>query len=267
MSPFTPKRKIEIARIISRYRYKTTRPVHIFSAIGLIIFIGSTHSNLYSDYTILIRSNCSNNESASKLSNVFSEIDRSLLCGSGSVELSKETSIEGKSTMTIIEYVDGQYEGVYKEISKSEDGDRVVVEGKYSNGKRNGIFNRFDLDGNLTSSEEYRDGKLDGFWRMYYPDRKVFLEWQFKDGKLDGNSLVYFPNGETMTKGICKNGEPFDGDLYYLRHFEEPRNQAQNIYDGREANIYLKKYENGQFVSFLKYLIKDNKLVQSENIE
>jgi antitoxin component YwqK of YwqJK toxin-antitoxin module len=237
------------------------------STIGLIVFLGVIHSNLYSDYTILIRSNCSDYESNSNLSNVFSEIDKSLLCGSGSVEFSRETGIEGESRMTIIEYVDGKYEGVYKEIRKSEDREGVVVEGKYSNGKRIGTFYHFDLAGNLMTSTDYRDGKVNGFWRLYYPDRTVFLERELKDGKLNGNTVVYFPNGETMAKGIYRNGEPFDGDLYLLRHFEEPHDQAQNIYYGNESNVYLQIYENGEFVSYRKFWIEDKKLVKSENLE
>ena len=80
-------------------------------------------------------------------------------------------------------------------------------------GKKDGISNYFDKDGNITSSELYKNGYLlkkgiidkkglyQGEWEEYYLNGKLKSKGEYKNGKKIGAWEYYFTNGKIEQKG------------------------------------------------------------------
>ena len=52
---------------------------------------------------------------------------------------------------------------------------------------------------------EYKDGKRNGYWVSWYMNGKKWSEGTFKYGKSDGKRITYFENGKVRYQGEYKN--------------------------------------------------------------
>ncbi|MCA1761462.1 MAG: toxin-antitoxin system YwqK family antitoxin [Cryomorphaceae bacterium] len=93
---------------------------------------------------------------------------------------------------------------------------QLALEGYYMNGKKNGIFKKFDRDGNLISLEKYRDGELVvdseesvilDLRSTYYPNGKVKSTGGYVDGVKEGVHRLYDEDGSISTAITYEKGQ------------------------------------------------------------
>ena len=90
-------------------------------------------------------------------------------------------------------YIIYELNGKVKEYNEYRD--KIVFEGEYLNGKRNGKGKEYDFDGNLRFEGEYLNGKRNGKGREYHSeDDKILFEGEYKNGlrniKMDLDGMV-----------------------------------------------------------------------------
>jgi antitoxin component YwqK of YwqJK toxin-antitoxin module len=83
--------------------------------------------------------------------------------------------------------------------------DGVQINQYTHDGKKEGIWERYYDNGQLSSKVSYKDGKQNGIWERYYDNGQLDMRGSFKDGKLDGIWESYWNNGQLLYKGYYKN--------------------------------------------------------------
>ena len=53
----------------------------------------------------------------------------------------------------------------------------------------------------------YKDGKRNGLWVSWYMNGKKWSEGEFKYGRSDGRRVTYFENGKVRYEGLYKNDQ------------------------------------------------------------
>ena len=78
--------------------------------------------------------------------------------------------------------------------------------GKFKNGKRNGLWEYYDKDGQLILILTWKNGNKDGLWE-FYDKNGLIRKGNYKDGKHHGLRLSYHVNGQLWAKGNYKDGK------------------------------------------------------------
>ena len=118
------------------------------------------------------------------------------------------------------------YKGVGKWNEFNSSDDRLIYEGEYLNGLRNGVGKEYDKKGRVIFEGEYIDGKRwDGILKTFYDNGNILLDCEYIKGKMNGigydinNNIVNFFNegkgnikeydelGELVYEGEYLNGE------------------------------------------------------------
>ena len=84
--------------------------------------------------------------------------------------------------------------------------DEGLERGSYKNGKREGFWETYWWNGQLSYRGTYRNGKRDGFWTQYDPEGRVQLKHNYKQGDYHGNWESYHEDGTLFEKGEYKDG-------------------------------------------------------------
>ena len=150
-----------------------------------------------------------------------------------------------------------QLSGKYKIIGKNGkvkefiiNTDKLIFEGEYLNGKRNGIGKEFYGDGKLKYEGEYLNGKR---WNGKGYNKNGIMEFQLKDGKGEGKE--YNNNDELEFEGEYINGErsgkgkEYDclGELIYEgEYLNGKRNGKGEEYDYLGKLEFVGEYLNGK---------------------
>ena len=108
---------------------------------------------------------------------------------------------------------DEQDEGKGKEYSG--DCDRLIYEGHFLNGKKNGHGKEYDNTGILIFEGEYLNGKRHGKGKEYNYDGKLIFEGEYINGKKNGMGKKYHSSTcKLMFKGVYLNDRKLIGTLY-----------------------------------------------------
>ena len=59
-----------------------------------------------------------------------------------------------------------------------------VPKGTYKNGKRDGVWEMYHLNGQLWMEGTYKDGKKEGVWEYYWDNGQLSVKETYKDGKV-----------------------------------------------------------------------------------
>ena len=81
-----------------------------------------------------------------------------------------------------------------------------AYKGKIKNGKKEGKWLYFMVDGQLREKENYENGKKEGEYLMYYSNGKIRQKGNYKNNKLDGKVHWYNIDGSIKMIGIYKKG-------------------------------------------------------------
>jgi antitoxin component YwqK of YwqJK toxin-antitoxin module len=148
-------------------------------------------------------------------------------------------------------------------------------------GKKDGIANYFDEDGNVSSSEFYKNGFLlekglidneglnQGMWETYYLDGSVKTKGAYKDSEKFGKWEYYFTNGTLEQIGFYDENGKYTGEWkwYYedgsLLRKEEYRRGVEDGYleeYARDGKIITKgEYFDGEKEGEWFYELNDHK--------
>lgn len=107
----------------------------------------------------------------------------------------------------------------------------------YKNGKPNGKWLYFYINGNLKSIENWKDGKLHGKYILYSSNGEKYLETNYKKGIDNGKYKIFYFDGKLRIAGKLKKGKPIGSW----------RNYTTKYYDVLEKNaLYAIGEENAK---------------------
>ena len=104
--------------------------------------------------------------------------------------------------------------------------------------KRDGLYYKkftvVPFTGNITGRTQgtIRDGKEEGSWVGYYINGQLWTKKTYKDGKLEGPYLEYSKNGQLLAKGDNSDGRE-NGPWVFYHH------------NGTVWDLYTGTYKNG----------------------
>ena len=93
-----------------------------------------------------------------------------------------------------------------------------IFQGRLKNGKQEGPWVNYWINGQLMNKGDYKNGKKEGFWVSYYDDGWVTSQGDYKNGKKEGPWVMYYGsnfNGQLFYKGEYKNGKEEGRWVYY----------------------------------------------------
>ena len=91
--------------------------------------------------------------------------------------------------------------------------DKLIFEGEYLNGKRNGKGKEYNEYGELIFEGEYLNGKKNGKGKEYDKKLKLEYEGEYLNGERNGKGKEYYCNGILKFEGEYLNGEKVAGNL------------------------------------------------------
>ena len=146
------------------------------------------------------------------------------------------------------------YEGEYLKGEKNGKGrhydlfGNLVFEGFYLNGKRwRGKNCEYNRDGQLLFEVEYLNGEFQGKYKGYYSNGKLEYEIEYLNGKKNGKFQGYF-----YDKKLKCEGEYSYGKLLKLKTYNPSHNSIYELTDGKG---YIKGYySNGDLEYEAEYL-------------
>ncbi len=157
------------------------------------------------------------------------------------------------------------------------------LEMNYKDNQLDGVYEKFDIEGNRLESTEFVAGKKNGKTSTFYSNGKVATIAFFKNDVIDGEYFEYHPNGQLKVKGQYSAGL-FDGDWEYYEaegirvgyaHFEKGNGQQVALHNGSQKKRivvnFVKNEKNGEEIWFnrggeieKKILYKNGKIVNNE---
>ena len=133
--------------------------------------------------------------------------------------------------------------------------DRLIFEGEYSNGKRNGKGKEYNEEGKLIFEGEYLNGKKwKGIEKEYDEDtEQLIFEYEYNNGERDGKRKEYDKyNGELLFSGTYLNGkrngkgEEYKYILYERSSYESSYYSYSSRYNSKKIIIFSGEYLNGE---------------------
>lgn len=134
-------------------------------------------------------------------------------------------------------------------------------QGKFRNGKKEGVWNIYYASGQLSQSENYKNGKLNGELVGFTRNGNVLYRGQMKDGSGYGEWLTFFyDSSQVSVRETYKDGKAYgltygynkDGTLDYT--VEVSHGKWNGLYSGYNEDgtvQFTKEYKNGVEVSEL----------------
>ncbi len=102
-------------------------------------------------------------------------------------------------------FIDQLKDGEWRYYSNA---DKLIAIENYALGKRTGTWKVFSAEtGILLEERNYLDGKLNGPYKTYYVDGSVSLEQEYLDGKMNGKCTAYYPKNIVSSTGNYLKGQ------------------------------------------------------------
>ena len=135
----------------------------------------------------------------------------------------------------------GNYKIIYENNNKigriyDEYNDRLVFEGEFSKGKKNGNGKEYDNNERLIFEGEYINGERNGKGKEYYDNGKLKFEGLYLYGKRNGKGKEYYKNEELKFEGEYKNGIMYEGKIY--------DNKLKKIIELKKGKGKIKEYND-----------------------
>lgn len=91
----------------------------------------------------------------------------------------------------------------------------VVIEFQVVNGKKNGSFKTYYLNGQIEKCGYIINNDNIGEWKYYYPNGQIESHGSFENNVPEGKWVSYYKNGNIKCEGNYKNGKQNSLWLYY----------------------------------------------------
>jgi len=109
---------------------------------------------------------------------------------------------------------------------------------------KNGLYESFHENGQLSKRENYKDGELDGLVEEFYESGQLNQRENYKDGELDGPWEWFYENGQLMTRTTFINGKK-EGLLESF-HSNGQLQMTENYKDNELDGLVEEFDENGE---------------------
>ena len=123
-------------------------------------------------------------------------------------------------------------------------------EGEYKDGKQEGRWIEWWINGQKMSEGNYKDGKKDGNWTWWFMEGGNQCVGEYKDGSEVGNWVLWDENGERIFSGDYKDGKKYLNEAEGLKKSigEEGAAEAKRKEDEqkRKEEARLKEIEYAQ---------------------
>ena len=84
---------------------------------------------------------------------------------------------------------------------------RLIYEGEYLNGEKNGKGKEYYFHGELLFEGEYLNGEKNGKGKEYYFHGELLFEGEYLNGEKNGKGKEYYANGKLKFEGEYLNGK------------------------------------------------------------
>lgn len=119
-------------------------------------------------------------------------------------------------------------------------------------GRRQGMWRIYDVDGNLKFTGEFHNGKPLGTFHFYYPSGKIKAEIRQQDSGRVAYARNYYANGNLMATGKYINQLKDSTWLYYSE--EEGTLASEEFYvNGRMDGVWKIYYPDGKVAEETSY--------------
>ena len=118
-------------------------------------------------------------------------------------------------------------EGIVKEYDKNN---KLIFDGEYKNGLRNGKGKEFYENNELKFDGEYKNGLRNGKGKEFYENEKLLFDGEYLNGLRHGFGKEYYKNGKLLFEGEYLNGK---------------RNGDGKEMDNNGISIFKGEYSNG----------------------
>jgi antitoxin component YwqK of YwqJK toxin-antitoxin module len=141
---------------------------------------------------------------------------------------------------------DGNFEGKHNFQNGS-----LLSEGKYKNGKRDGKWTQYFVDGLVSSDYNYIDGEFEGEQTEFFRSGKKYSVSEYKSGAHDGYQVVFFPNGQKSREGWQVNG---NNEQQWITYYPDGNIDQDNYYrDGQLTDTTYFYAVNGKLWAYDVY--------------
>ena len=105
------------------------------------------------------------------------------------------------------------YSGWIKQSQGSNQG-YIVFLFRVKDGKKDGVYQRWYVNGQKEKEGTYKDGKMEGLWTEWHENGQKRRKWNFKDGKPHGVYRAWNEDGKLSFEATNKNGELISNKKY-----------------------------------------------------
>jgi antitoxin component YwqK of YwqJK toxin-antitoxin module len=121
---------------------------------------------------------------------------------------------------------------------------KILEEGNYKDGKKEGMWKEYYSNGNLKSEIPYISNKPDGYAKLYYESGKLSEEGNWKGVKWVGNYKYYHENGKPKYEFAYSDDGKRSGKQKY--YHENGKIAIEGDWkDGKEAGVIKEYYPDG----------------------
>lgn len=142
-------------------------------------------------------------------------------------------------------------------------GEKIIEKCNYINGKLDGLYERFYLNGIHYEKTNYKNGVYHGSCEFWYDiTGKKMKSMHFENGKLNGPYKYWDQNGKLIEDFYFTNGIRCDDDLCYYSMDSKSPNRVVLIKLPSKNHIDTEKLDNKYIIS-----VNDNQDIIKENVE
>lgn len=120
---------------------------------------------------------------------------------------------------------------------------KVVIQGQFNNGIKNGQWITWSKNGNVIRKFTYNNGVIDGKIELYYSSGAKKVVGEFINGRQDGNWTYYNKTGKIIKIGSFMNGVPIG--VWKIYNFDGKKELV--VYDFDTAKYILNKSKESLF--------------------
>ena len=145
-------------------------------------------------------------------------------------------------------FIDGRHLEYFENKKKQAKFELHII-----NGKRDGAFIEYYLDGQVKVNANYNVGEFNGPHKTYYENGNLQLSTKYINGKRDGAFIEYYLDGQVKVNANYNIGE-FDGP--HKTYYENGNIfRSVNLINGEYDGVVKEYFKNGN----LKFLKENNK--------
>jgi antitoxin component YwqK of YwqJK toxin-antitoxin module len=163
----------------------------------------------------------------------------------------------GKESYATLYHVTGMLMGKGKYVNQLKDSvwnyfdeqGKLISTDVYVKDKKNGVCKTYYQNGKLYSETSYKNGMKDGVWKEFFEDGKTKAEGGYLKDKMEGKTTYYYPNAKVAAQGLYKGGLKHMTWVYYKADGKLESKDVHNngtLLEGKAAEEFLKNSAAGK---------------------